>query len=352
MPRIAFRIDASQRSSPSRIRRSLALAYGLKESDASCAIEFLVSGHESAWAIARDSGFGIRHLGNGHLPSWNLEATSAAIDGSGTDMLVVDDPCIDERFLREMREKAFVALIDDSGRLKSYDAHAIVNPNINAHLATYPQPDGGALLLGTEFAALPQEFDGYQDSGRENPEKARRIFVSFPGADHSCATLSAVRVLKSLASGFLAEIVVSPDFLHGEALAREIGLDDRFIVISGEAGRAKRMAASDIAICSPSSTFYECLFLGLPTALLLESGAEAPVAEYAAMEEFALHLSEAGATEPAAASRALGRMMEDKAARDRTSARTAELVDGLGRFRLADELLRLCAAGKSGPLPQ
>jgi len=102
------------------------------------------------------------------------------------------------------------------------------------------------------------------------------------------------------------------------------------------------MAAADMAIGPPNMTFYESLLFGLPCALVIgsEDGC-ATLAEYASGNGFALCLGEAGGLDTEAAKLLQG-MISDKAARDRMSARTTDLVDGLGRFRLADELLGLC----------
>jgi len=341
MIKITFRVHASHGAS-SRLLRSLALATGFRESDPTCTVDFLLSGTESACAAVRKEGHPCRHLGNGLFPSWNLEATESALGEPAPEMLVVDDSNIDERFLSELGEKTFVALMDDHLELEDYPTGAIVNPNINAHTRTYPAVDSAALLLGTEFVALSQEFDGYQEFRRENPERARRIFMSFPGPDTEGSTLAAVRALKSISERFLAEVAVDDDFSHGEALAREIGLDDRFMVVNGEAGRARRMAAADMAICAPGIPFYESMLFRLPCVLVFGGEGCVNVAEYAGMNGFAVYLGESAALDGRAAKLLQG-MLLDKAARDRMSARISDLVDGLGRFRLADELLGLCA---------
>ena len=339
MVKITFRVHAHHGAS-SRLLRSLALAEGLLESDPACSVGFLLSGAESACAAVRKEGHPCSHLGNGIFPSWNLEATESALGEDAPQMLVVDDANIDTRFLSELGRKTFVALMDDHLELEGYPAGAIVNPNINAHTRAYPAADSAALLLGSEFITLASEFDEYQGFERENPERARRILVDFSGPDVEGSILAAVRLLKTLSERFLAEIAVTPDFVHGEALAREIGLDERFMVVGGEAGRAKRMAAADMAICPPNMTFYESLLFGLPCALVLGSEGAA-LAGYSGGNGFAICLGEAGGPD-AGAAKLLQGMISDKAARDRMSARTTDLVDGFGRFRLADELLGLC----------
>jgi hypothetical protein len=87
-------------------------------------------------------------------------------------------------------------------------------------------------------------------------------------------------------------------------------------------------------------TLCEPALFSLPVALIGES----PVSDYAAKNGLALSLgAETGLDAQSAES--LEALLSDKAARDRMSARLGGLVDGLGRFRLADELLRMCRSG-------
>ncbi len=334
-----FRVDSSPHHSPSRLCRSLALSSGLKDSDPSCEITFLLTGPKEDEELVKGQGYQCRHLGISSLPAWNREVTAGALDELKSDLLIIDDPGIDRAYLQEMRSKAFVILIDDSMMLASYCVNGLVNPNPNAHMFPY-RSEGGEMFLGTEFAMIPKEFDAYQDMQRENPEKVKHVFVGFPGSDRHGATLEAVRLLKALPERFVADIFVSRDFAHGEALAKAIGLDDRFIFMNDGPGKERKMAAADFAITSPDISFQELMMLHVPCALISnpESLGQSSIGEYAGMNGFALYLGEAGAAESGPA---LNRLLSDRDARERMSVRVGDLVDGLGRFRLADELLRL-----------
>jgi hypothetical protein len=104
------------------------------------------------------------------------------------------------------------------------------------------------------------------------------------------------------------------------------------------------MAGADLAIVPPDMIFHELMMLRVPTALIADSDAtgQQPLGEYAGMNGFGLYLGEAGSM-AADSGRMIGQFISDMEARQRMSLRVAELVDGLGRFRLADELLRLGA---------
>lgn len=283
MPRIAFRAESDPKSGSWRLLRCLALASGLKESDPSCEITFL-SHARDAQAIAR-SGFGHARLGELNLVSWDLEATAEKAGELGIGMLVVDRPGIDEDFISSLAGKVrTLAVFCDQASLRSYAAHAVIDPGVHAHLAEYPCD--GAAFLGTEFALLPQQFDEFQEFSCQNPEKARRILVYFNGQDHAP---EAVRLLKQVHCQFSTSIITGPEAARGEELAREIGIDPRFNVLRDDGSTARRLASCDFAITGPES-FCEPALFALPTALMGES----PVSDYAAKSGLALSLGGAG----------------------------------------------------------
>lgn len=327
--KIAFRVDAGQDGGSWRLSRCLALASGLKESEPSAEISFFSRAPGRAQEIS-SAGFSHVPFSELAMPSWDMEATAEKAEELGISLMVLDRPSADEDFLEALQAKTTLAVFDDSMRLGSYSAHAIINPGPHAHLLEYPLGEQTELFLGTEFAPLPPEFDGFQDFRCANPGRARHILVYFRGTDYS---VEAVRLLKS-AGGQFSATVLSSDPARGEELAREIGIDSRFLVLHGQAGIARRLSSCDLALTGPE-TFCEPAFFSLPTALIGES----PASDYAAMNGLALSLGSASGLDSGGAA-ALERFISEKEARDRMSARLSELVDGLGRFRLAEGLLK------------
>jgi len=361
MARIAFRVSANQAIGSGHLHRCLTLASGFKEVEPSSEIFFLTSSSSDYADKITGAGFGFVNVDIGAV-GWidqDLEETLAAIEQNKIDMLIIDSYATDEKYLKALKAKAFLVAIDDFMHLKHYSAHAIVNPNVYSHLLQYSCDDGTELLLGTEFAQLRQEFEEYQDIRRENPERIRRILVTFGGSDPKGASVTAVRALKSLADAFTATVVVGRCFRKGEELAREIGLDDRFMVLRDVPDMSKKMAMADLAIASPSTTFYELLFFRLPSILITQADNQVMIADYAGKMGLAMSLGymgyDKGADADAGAGKVAGgdggdsgklaavikQLMADKPERDRMSARMSDLVDGLGRFRLATELLRI-----------
>ncbi len=336
--RIVFRVDSLNHESR-RLRRCLALACGIKETEPGSEIAFLSSLPPDQEPLVSAAGAGLVKMES--FGTWDIDATLEELEGRPADLIVLDNPRADEAYLSELRGKGFLAVFDESAALKSYDADAVVNPSLHAHTLQYP-PGGAELLLGADFTPLPPSLDGFQEQGRENPQKGKKVLIAF-GNDPAGLCIKAVRALKPLGGTFSATVAAGPGFGRGEALASEVGLDPRFNVITDD-DPSKRFQPQDICIADPLF-LPEILFFSLPSILLCGPGSTE--AEYASRSGMARSLPSSCGEGPlsAAAEGLLGSFEE----RERMSGRMAELVDGLGRFRLAEELLRLCR-GKQEPL--
>ena len=310
----------SIRAGPDQLSRSLALAQALAELEPSSEITLLTSGCPET----REGGIRQLNIGAAGLPpAWDLDATEEAIERA--DILVLDN-APDEKFQKALRRKAgLLVVVEDHPHGGAYAADCIVNPNVNAHIFEYAG-SGAETLLGTEFFALPRAFDEFQDFRPEVPEKCRKIALHL-GQDRKGASVSLVRKLKKARGGFIATICILPDSPNGQALASEIGLDSRFIVAGAD---PRRMAQAEVAVGS-ESTFNELLLFRVPT--LLPPGS--PLSDYAAKAGMCAILSEDRPEDDILS------LMADKGPRERMSARMSELGDGLGRYRLAEELLKM-----------
>ncbi len=329
--RIVFRVDSLSHDSRG-LRRCLALAAGMKETEPDSEMTFLSSLSADEEAAVTSAGASLVKMES--FGAWDIDATLEELEKRPADIVILDNPHADERYISALHEKAFLAVFDEKAGLKSYDADAVVNPSLSAHTLAYPPDSGAELLLGTDFVPLPPSLDRFQEQRRENPPVAKRISVAF-GNDPAGQSLKAVRALKALPGSFTATVVAGAGFAKGEALASEVGIDPRFIVMRDD-DPARRLQQADMAVADPAF-LPEILFFCLPS--ILVCGAEGAEAEYAVRMGMAQMLSH-GCGE-GELSGAAGLLAGDQPSRERLSSRMAELVDGLGRFRLSSEILRL-----------
>jgi len=342
MVKIAFRLNANFQTGSGHLQRCLTLASGMKDTDPSCEILFLTSRSEDYSEKISSAGHKHIDLGPIDLPYEDTEATLNAIKEHSLDILVVDNYSIDEEFLSTIKKSvSLLVAIDDYNHLKKYPVHILVNNNLYAHTIDYCTDEDTQFLLGTEFVLLRAEFDDYHDVTRSNPEKALRILVTFGGSDNEGVSVSTTKALKLIDESFIATIITGRSFKDGECLASEIGIDPRFIVIPDASDMARRMSWADMAIASPSTTFYELMFLRVPSILVQQAENQAPISEYAGRNGLAVSLGESTDFDVQHLSEKIRSFMLNKEERDRICARIDEVVDGLGRFRLAQEILNI-----------
>jgi spore coat polysaccharide biosynthesis predicted glycosyltransferase SpsG len=308
------------RASNDTLPRIIGLAEGIRDTDPSSEILLITSGSRAV------SIPGIRQadIGTQNTLSWDLEYTENAIP-EPVDIIVLDNRP-DEKYQKAMKKKArMLVVIDDEPNCRQYFADAIVNPNVHAHTLDYRGAKDTELLLGTEFYPLGSAFDEFQDFAKETEARCRKISVCL-GEDRRSAAMDAIRILKKSGAHFLAGVSLPLDEEKGEKLASEIGLDERFIVADPD---PRRQSASDLAICS-LQTLHEFIFFRVP-ALLSDPSASPLLSDYCSKAGICFPLCE----------ESLLRLMNDPEERRRVSGRMADLVDGLGRFRLAEELLAI-----------
>lgn len=334
MVNIAFRINSISSSN----LRSILIASAIKESNQDAQVFFLTSSTNEAKKILSDYRFDFSPFPPITSVYEDIEATIESIDTLKIDILVVDNPQANEKYLQSIKEKVkFLALIDDHCKLAKYPCDLVINPNVFAHTFDYPVSADFPLFLGSEFFSLSNIFDDFSDYKRENPDSAKRLMVYLGSKDRNGITLNIVSALASIKENFTATLVLDKDFSRGSDLAAIIGLDDRFVIINDSNEVKKKMAMCDLAIIGSCDIFYEFAFFKVPCINVLLSENDLVLSNYLSQNSFTIQSS----TSIEDLKRTISSLINDKLSRDRLSLRLEELIDGLGRFRVAQEIIRV-----------
>ncbi len=337
---IAFRTNANFAVGSGHLRRCLTLASALKETASDAQIYFLTSGSAEYHKLISEMGFSPIDIGSSLSIDEDLQETIKAVFDHKLDVLIVDNYGINENYLRNLKPRVkLLVIIDDFMHIKQYSCHILVNLNLYAHLLDYHCDKDTQMLLGTEFVQLRKEFDSYSDFKRENPETVKHILVSFGGSDIKGVTIFAVKALKKLKENFLVYVITGRSFRRGEELAQLVGLDSRFVILPEVSDMARRMEKIDLAISSPSWTFYALAFFKTACVLICYVDNQKLILDYAGKNGLAVAVGEIGSIDVDELTSALSKLINDKESRDNLSRRLDELVDGLGRYRLAESIL-------------
>jgi UDP-2,4-diacetamido-2,4,6-trideoxy-beta-L-altropyranose hydrolase len=208
---------------------------------------------------------------------------------------VVDGYHFDSGYHRALRQAGFkVLVIDDNAHLPAYEADIILNQNLHAAKLRYCCNPDAALLLGTKYALLRQEFLLAIQPTRRPPSRCRRLLVTLGGADPGNVSLTVLKALKRLSGHHLADlevrVVVGPANPHLAALQGElVNLPFVCDIVSASDDMPALMNWADVAVSAAGSTCLELAHLGVPFGAIV-------VAEN--QEQVAAELTTAGVAVP------------------------------------------------------
>ncbi|MGV8085049.1 MAG: hypothetical protein ACP5N9_02225 [Candidatus Bilamarchaeum sp.] len=337
MVKIAFRLNANAVCGTKHLNRCLAIASAFAETNPESSIFFLTSSSDEYQEIIHSSRFSFVSLGPAVSSYEDSEVTTTAIEEREIDILIVDLPNLSESYLKSIKPKVkLLSVIDEKCSLSNYPVDILINPSIYAHTLDYNIPSSAQLLLGTEFFPLPKIFDDFIDQKYEVSDSVKKILVYLQSQDNRSALLNIISGLRQIKDIFTANIILDKNFSKGAELAALIGLDDRFVIITDSIDVKKKIALTDLAIISPCEIFYEFAFFKVPCISVLVSDSDLIMSNHLSQYSFTAQSNYS----PNEIQRNVSTLISNKDIRRRMSMRLEELVDGLGRFRVADELLK------------
>jgi len=277
------------------------------------------------------------------------QSDAAAVRAAAADpeaRVALDVPWADTRYLgalADVRQRAMV--IDDMAMLRQYPVGIVLNQNAHADRATYPTASAGTrYLLGLRYAMLRPEFC-VERPVRTIPVRARRLLVTFGGADPLGLTLRTVAALDRLPVATRRDLAVRVIVGAANPAARTIEAAVQASRVEATLECAvddmpSRMAWADLAVVSGGTTVWELARVGCP-ALVVESGAsEAFLVR--GLERVGLFecLGTAAELDDDALTAVIAQRLDDVEWRAGMARLGPRLVDGGGARRVVDELAR------------
>ncbi len=350
-PVLLVRADAGFDIGSGHLMRCLALAQGWRDLGGAAVFACATGAAPAAPAppVARRveaAGFVVQRLAATPGSEEDAAATIALAEYHGARLVAVDGPHLGAE-LRGRLAGAGLALLalDDEGGGDHRPDRWVLNQNLHADAASYLRLGSDTrLLLGIRYCLLRDEFLARGASRRRYPRVARRLLVTFGGADPRGAT---ARVLEALVAadpddlrGFTVEVICGPQNRRRaavEALASCVPCEVR--VRAAVEDMAAPMAAADLAVCAGGSTVWEMAYLGLPALVVPTVPVEERLAE--GLEERGLFavLDRLDDLDERDLLATLLEWASDAERRRRAGALGLRLVDGEGRRRVAEALL-------------
>ncbi|NUR06305.1 MAG: spore coat protein [Nocardioidaceae bacterium] len=231
-----------------------------------------------------------------------------------------------------------LALVDDG--LSGRSADVYLDQNLGAERVDVPVPDGAVRLAGLDYALMRDDVVAARGATRppRDPSAAPRVLAFFGGTDPFGAAPVVADLLGRSGRRFDATFVCT-----GEAAARVGAVDvsegQRIAVIAPTPRISEHVLAADVVLSAAGSSVWELMCVGAAVGVVCaadnqEPGYEAVTAADAAVGLGHLEDLASGAAE------GIGRLLDDERLRERLRTRARSMVDGRGRTRVVDEVLR------------
>jgi UDP-2,4-diacetamido-2,4,6-trideoxy-beta-L-altropyranose hydrolase len=267
--KLFIRTDAGVNIGIGHLMRCIALAQAWKEQGG----EVTFIGKYDSDIVKRrllNEGFKITCLSECYpLPS-DIISTLKEISGK-KGWVVLDGYHFSTSYQKSIRYSGFKLLvIDDLNHLPYYDADIILNQNLGAETLEYKCNEGARVLKGNKYVLLRQEFNKYNHFKRPIGQTARNILVTIGGSDNLDVTSKIIRALEKCdKNDVIAKIVIGPANPQKDALIARCSLSKVFEPVLNPENMAELMEWADIAITGGGTTVWECIFMQLPTLVII-----------------------------------------------------------------------------------
>ncbi len=333
-PRLFIRADASPAIGTGHVMRMLALAQAWRRRTGQSPTFLSRPLPAALKARLMAAGCGVCELDAPADDPAACVATVAALAAAGAPGWVIADGYhYGPAFQTAVRATGWsLALMDDNGENGAYDCAVVVNQNLHATPALYPQ--GGPatrLLLGSRFALLREEFARLRDLPRSFSPRATRVLVTLGGSDPAQLTPRVVEALRN--TGAELRVVMGGANPQAAMLAERIAPPSK--LLRDVQDMTELMAWAEMAVTAGGSTCWELCLAGVPfIAIETADNQHALVGALVAAGAAIDGGTAATADLPVLAARVTD-LMQDPAVRQTQAEAARALVDGWGAERVA-----------------
>ncbi|MEU4390467.1 spore coat protein [Kribbella sp. NPDC023855] len=342
MVRVGVRCDVGVRRGIGHVMRCLAFAEELRARGVD--VVFVCDSPTVPWVDAQITERGIPVEPAVWTPGEHVEMLGRL----KLDAVVFDSYDLPGEVFSAVRRTGVPTLAIVDGELRGADADVLVDQNLRAEFDQPVLPEGAVRLAGLDYVLLRDEVLAWRpvEPPVLRPSGTPKVFAFFGGTDAYGAGPYVVQALAASGAPFDATVVAPGDELAKAIAAVALGQDQRVQVIGPTSQLAQAVVESDLVISASGTSTWELLCLGATAGLVCvvdnqELGYERAVATGAAAGVGTLAELKA---DPTAAAAVLRTLLTDAQERAQLAQAGWKLVDGRGRVRVADTLLRLLDA--------
>lgn len=335
--RVGVRCDVGVRRGVGHVMRSLAFAEEL--GGRGIEVVFVCDSHTVAWANDQILARGIAVERAVRTAAEHVEL----FERLGVDAVVFDSYDLPAEVFAAVRRAGFPTMAIVDGDLRGAEADLLVDQNLGAELDQPELPAGTTRLAGLDYVLLRDEILALRPEEPPAPRRSvvPKVFAFFGGTDAYGAGPYVVQALAATGVPFEATVVAPADHL-AEAIAAVALQPQQYVEVIGPTSHlAQAVVEADLVVSASGTSTWELMCLGATAGLVCvvdnqEMGYERAVATGAAAGVGTL-----AELTTSKASDVLRVLLTIPAERTRLAEAGWKLVDGQGRVRVADALLRL-----------
>jgi UDP-2,4-diacetamido-2,4,6-trideoxy-beta-L-altropyranose hydrolase len=260
-------------------------------------------------------------------------------------------------FSREYRESVNAGttrllLVDDHGKSAPYQCDVVLNPNPYAADALYAsRGDQTRFLVGPHYALLRREFLDFPRQGPSTPTTAKRILLTFGGADQDNVTLLVLQALDEISEPRLEiTVLIGASNPNMESLAKATAKSSHASrLLSNVDQMPEIISHADLAISAGGVTCCELAFMRVPMFLITLATNHEESVEAWGRAKAAWAGGWFDVLERKSLSESLRRVIGDAELRREFVENAARVVDGKGAQRVVEGLRCAQAGDRSSP---
>lgn len=323
------------------VMRCLALAEELRARG--CELTFVADLASVAFARRQVERRGFRWMRRPATESKVLEV----VEKMKPDAVIVDSYSLPLSTYVALRRRAITLCLAD-GDTAQLDGDLVIDQNIGAEADPWPVPEGGVRLAGVSYALMRDEVLDARAMPDRAPAETPSVLAFFGGTDAFGAAPVVASILRGTGRPFRLTVVGATRELR-EELEALVPLPGQSIeVMEPREDLASEVRRADLVVSAAGSSSWELLCLGAACAFVRV--ADNQTQGYSRIAALGLAASLGSLSElrrdPGPATGTLAHLLQDPSERARMAQAGQALIDGRGRERVADALLRLCRPGQ------
>jgi UDP-2,4-diacetamido-2,4,6-trideoxy-beta-L-altropyranose hydrolase len=357
--RVAFRTDASSQIGTGHFIRSLTLAEGLKKQGADiCFISRNLPIHLSDMLntksikliplSAPDDEESIDELAHaswlGISQAEDAKATIKALSVQIFDWMVVDHYALDVRWESIVRQNVKKIMVIDDLADRHHDCDILLDQNYYADMQTRYNGKVTShcqLLLGPKYALLREEFRVLREQVKVRNGEVKKILVFFGGVDADNYTFQTIEALSEFSFEFKVDVVIGAQH-PSKSQIEDACTKKGFVCHVQTPYMAALMADVDLAIGAGGSACWERCCLGLPSLLIALADNQIAIAKELDYINACIYLGSKDDFIFLNLKQFLFQILSNPEKIQKISEKAFSIVDGLGVFRVGDEM-RICS---------